>query len=109
MSESKNHDNDIIHPVARHFLWLASPWARKMPLYIFFVLSVVLLVLEFFYPRHGYKAFEESWAFYTAMGFFGFCFAVLAGWPLRKLLARRPDYYEAPNPLGLKQESHTHD
>ena len=32
--------------------------------------------------------------FYELEGFFGFCLAVLAGWPLRALLGRRPDYYK---------------
>lgn len=93
MSSTPGSDDDI-HPVSRHFLWLDKPWARQAPFYIFGGLALVLLGLDFIHHRHAQNAIEAIPGFYVWMGFFGFCLAVLAGWPLRWLLARRPDYYE---------------
>lgn len=94
MSQTSKKSDDGIHPVARYFLWLDSPLAQRAPLYIFGGLAAILLVVEFFFPRHAGGKWEEIFGFYEIEGFFGFCLAVLAGWPLRWLLSREPRYYE---------------
>lgn len=86
--------SDAIHPLAKPFLWLDSHWARKAPFWIFLIAALGLLAWEYVHPRHGYLHVEELFGFYEIMGFFGFCLAVLAGWPLRKLLWRPEDYYD---------------
>ncbi|MEO1040481.1 MAG: hypothetical protein AAFX09_13160 [Pseudomonadota bacterium] len=86
--------DDGIHPLARPFLWLDSPWARRAPLYVFGGLALLGLLIEFLIPRHAVGKYEEVFGFYEIEGFFGFCIAVLAGWPLRWLLGRAPDYYD---------------
>lgn len=93
MSDAPENKNDI-HPVSRRFLWLDKAWAREAPFWIFLVLALGLLSVEFVHHRHGYSQIEESFGFYVWMGFFGFCFAVLMGWPLRALLSKPADYYE---------------
>ena len=91
MSDAPERDDDI-HPVSRHFLWLDRPAVRQAPFYIFGALAIGLLIVEAIHPRHAAK-WEALFGFYELEGFFGFCLAVLAGWPLRALLGRRPDYY----------------
>ena len=94
MSRTPKPEDDQIHPLAKPFLWLDKPWAKQAPLFIFGALAAGLLIVEFLVPRHAYGKWEEVFGFYEIEGFFGFCLAVLAGWPLRWLLAREPDYYE---------------
>lgn len=94
MTQKTNKSDDQIHPLARFFLWLDHPLARSLPLYIFGGLAILLLVVEFLVPRHAGGKWEEVFGFYEIEGFFGFCLAVLAGWPLRWLLSRDPKYYE---------------
>lgn len=93
MSSAPERDDDI-HPVSRRLLWLDKPWARQAPFYVFLVLALALLGLDFIHHRHAETAIEAIPGFYVYMGFLGFCLAVLAGWPLRWLLERRPDYYD---------------
>ena len=93
MSAPIDPKNDTIHPFAKPFLFLDHPTTRKAPLYVFGALAVALLVLEFFVPRHAGGKYEEVFGFYEIEGFFGFCLAVLSGWPLRWLLGRDADYY----------------
>lgn len=82
-----------IHPLARPFLFLDSKLGRTLPFWIFLVLLAATLVGEYFH--HFHAEFEyQFFGFYAAMGFFGFCLAVLMGWPLRALLGRDEDYYE---------------
>ncbi|PWE17002.1 hypothetical protein DDZ18_09870 [Marinicauda salina] len=94
MSGAPDPKRDDVHPFARPFLWLDKPWARRAPLYIFGALAAIGLVMEYLVPRHAVGKWEQVFGFYEIEGFFGFCLAVLAGWPLRWLLARPADYWE---------------
>lgn len=81
------------HPLARPFLFLDSKWARALPFWLFLAGTLAALAGEWFH--HFHQEFEfQFFGFYAAMGFFGFCLAVLMGWPLRALLGRPEDYYE---------------
>ena len=90
----KPDGDDQIHPAAKPFLWLDSNWARKAPFWIFGGLALLLLLLEALSPLHPTSKWDEVFGFYEIEGFFGFCFAVLMGWPLRRLLGRPEDYYD---------------
>jgi hypothetical protein len=99
MSESKKPiesaaGDDGIHPAARPFLWLDSKWAKEAPFWIFGGLAALMLVLEAWHPFHAVSKWDEVFGFYEIEGFFGFCLAVLMGWPLRRLLGRPEDYYD---------------
>ena len=96
MSAPIDPQNDDIHPLARPFLFLDKPIVRQAPLYVFGALAALMLFVEFLIPRHAVGKYEEVFGFYEIEGFFGFCLAVLSGWPLRWLLARDPDYYTTP-------------
>ena len=86
--------DDGVHPLARPFLWLDKPWARRAPLYVFGALSVLWLLIEFFAPRLAGGKYPEVLGVYEIEAFVGFCLAVMAGWVLRWLLGREPDYYD---------------
>ncbi|WP_421785979.1 hypothetical protein [Hyphobacterium sp.] len=86
--------DDNVHPAAKPFLWLDTKWARRAPFWIFGGLALLLLVLEAFSPLHPASKWDDVFGFYEIEGFFGFCLAVLMGWPLRRLLGRPEDYYD---------------
>jgi len=91
----ENSENlDDIHPAARPFLWLDHPLTKAIPLYLFGALAALMLFLEFLYPFHAVSKYDDVFGFYEIEGFFGFCLAVLMGWPLRRLLGRPEDYYD---------------
>jgi len=89
---TNNHEN--VHPISRYFLWLDTPIARKAPFWIFGAGALVLLGAEYLHPMHSVSNYDGIFGFYELEGFFGFSLAVLMGWPLRKLLGRKEDYYD---------------
>ncbi len=93
-SKTSNETADDIHPVPRLFLWVEKPAVHLVFLIFLGVASVALGALDFLHHRHEYVDWAEWHGFYAWFGFAGFTFAVLAGWPLRKLIGRPEDYYE---------------
>lgn len=83
-----------IHPAAKPFLWLDHPIAKAAPFWIFGIAALSLLVVEAFNPLHAVSKWDDVFGFYEIEGFVGFCLAVLAGWPLRRLLGRPENYYD---------------
>lgn len=62
---------------------------------VFIVLMcVILLCVDFFYHKHGHFAFEETFGFFPAFGFFAFVALSLCARLLRKVVKRREDYYD---------------
>ena len=53
MTQKTNPSDDQIHPIAKYFLWLDKPLARKLPLVIFGVLTLLFLSYDFIVHRHG--------------------------------------------------------
>ena len=84
---------DDIHPLAKPFLFLDGKWARALPFWIFLIGTLAMLGLEYWHPFHHVSDYDGVFGFYAIVGFFGFAFAVLMGWPLRKLLGRDENYY----------------
>ncbi len=83
-----------VHPAAKPFLWLDHPAAKAAPFWIFGMAAIALLIAEMLHPLHAVSKWDEVFGFYEIEGFFGFCLAVLAGWPLRRLLGRPENYYD---------------
>ena len=46
------------------------------------------------YHKHGEYAFDSWPNFHGIFGFVGFALLVLSGYPLRRLLMRKEDYYD---------------
>lgn len=91
--------NDI-HPMAKIlFGWTTRPKIGALLLLVLSVLCAALIFADLTIDRHPHHQAEALAGFYGLVGFAGFAFAVLMGWPLGRLLRRSEDYYgdaEAP-------------
>ena len=95
MSKQSDDKDDLIHPLARPFLWLESKWCRNSIMYIAGVLAVILGLVDMIYPRHEHVDIANIPGFYAAAGFIAFVLAVMGGWfVIRGLLGRDEDYWD---------------
>ena len=61
----------------------------------FYVICVLLLIIDFFVPKHGHYYWEDVPQFYAAYGLVACIVLVLASkYILRRLVKRREDYYD---------------
>ncbi len=86
--------DDGIHPAARPFLWLGSHGVQRNFMWFIGVLMVISIAMNYIKKPYGYFEWEAAIGGYAIFGFLAFTFAVLMGWPLRKLTGRSEDYYE---------------
>lgn len=88
------HD-DKVHPVGKLlFGWVEHPRIGMILLVGVIVALFAFILADVIYTdRHDYFHFAEATWFYAIWGLGAFSFAVLAGWPLGKLLRRDEDYY----------------
>ena len=63
-------------------------------LMVFYVICVVLFVLDFVIHRHSMHSLEELPGFYAVFGFVAFVALVVGSILLRKLIMRKEDYYD---------------
>ena len=63
-------------------------------LMVFYVICVVLFVLDFVIHRHSMHNLEELPGFYAVFGFVAFVALVVGSILLRKLIMRKEDYYD---------------
>ena len=61
----------------------------------FYVVCIVLLVLDFILHRHTAHAWEQLTGFYSIFGFVACVTLVLIAKQMRKLVKRDEDYYDA--------------
>jgi len=59
-----------------------------------YIICAALLLVEFFYHRHGHFDFELWFGFYAGFGLLAYLFIVLSATQLRKWLQRSEDYYD---------------
>ena len=59
-----------------------------------YVICAALLLIEFFYHRHGHFDFELWFGFYAGFGLLAYLAIVLSAKQLRKLLQRSENYYD---------------
>ncbi|WP_019961383.1 hypothetical protein [Woodsholea maritima] len=85
--------DDGVHPFAKPFLFLDKPSVRGAFFWLFLVGTLAMIGLQAIHHFHPHGGPGDVFGFYAIMGFFGFCFAVLMGWPLRAILGRKADYY----------------
>ncbi len=71
-----------------------GPGAVKRILQGLTAVSVVVVLLDFTYEKHGHYSFEEFPGFHAFYGFVSCVVLVLAATQMRKLVKRREDYYD---------------
>jgi hypothetical protein len=59
----------------------------------FYLLLLVLLIIDYFLPKHGHFPWEEAFAFYAVYGFVGCVSLIFVAKGLRRLVKRKEDYY----------------
>jgi hypothetical protein len=78
--------------------WTDKPAVVKGFFRVFYVISAILIAAELILGRHveELNPFEGLFfGFYAVYGFVSFWFLVLLAKPMRKLLIRSEDYYDA--------------
>ena len=80
------------HPFARRFAFLAKPRTRRNFVWLFALGLAVTSVLGFFVTPKKYAPWDffASWSLW---GFLSYCTVVLMSWPMFRLTARKPGYY----------------
>ena len=78
----------------KELTFLDSTKSRSRVRIIFYLFLLVLLLADFFVPKHGHFAWEQAWAFYAAYGFIGCVALIFIAKGLRWLVRRREDYYD---------------
>jgi len=66
----------------------------NMVIVLIVLMCMILLCVDVFYHKHGHFAFEETFGFFPAFGFFAFVALSLCARLLRKIVKRREDYYD---------------
>jgi hypothetical protein len=71
-----------------------SPKNRSRVRKYFYISLLILLVIEFFTPKHGHFSWEEAYGFYAVYGFIGCVSLIFIARGLRWLVKRKEDYYD---------------
>jgi membrane protease YdiL (CAAX protease family) len=80
---------------ARHELTLFdSPKNTARVRKYFYIVLVILLVVDFFIPKHGHFPWERAYAFYAVYGFIGCVSLIFIAKGLRWLVKRKEGYYD---------------
>lgn len=60
----------------------------------FYIGLLILLIVDYFIPKHGHFPWEEAYAFYAVYGFIGCVSLIFIAKGLRWLVKRKEDYYD---------------
>jgi len=60
----------------------------------FYVICIILFILDFILHRHTYHSWEEFPGFYAIYGFVACVLLVLIAKEMRKVLMRKEEYYD---------------
>lgn len=74
--------------------WFDKPENVKKMLKVFYVICVLLVVVDFIVHRHIYHSWENMPAFYAIYGFVGCSILVFVAKWMRTFLMRGEDYYD---------------
>lgn len=82
------------HDPTERTTWLDSPANVDRLVRGFYAVCALLLLLDFFIPKHGAFAIEHLFGFYALFGFVACVTLVLVAKQLRRILMRPEDYYD---------------
>ena len=68
----------------------------------FYVICLILFLLDFVIHRHVYHSWENLWGFYPIYGFVGCVILVFVATWMRTFLMRSEDYYQTVNKTQSK-------
>ncbi|MFP6639741.1 MAG: hypothetical protein VCC04_05820, partial [Myxococcota bacterium] len=74
--------------------WLERPGSVDKVVRAVIGVCLFVVLLDFFYDKHGHYSWEELPGFYAFFGFISCVLLVVAAKGLRKLLMRDEDYYD---------------
>jgi len=74
--------------------WLDQPKNINKIVYLLYAACASLLIVEFFYHKHGHFDFEQWFGFYAWFGFIAYISIVMSAKLLRKFIKRKEDYYD---------------
>lgn len=74
--------------------WLDQPKNINIIVYVLYAACAGLLIVDFFYHKHGHFDFEQWFGFYAWFGFIACIIVVLSAKFLRILIKRKEDYYD---------------
>lgn len=95
MSVKPGKKDDLIHPIARPFLWLESNWLKSSLVWVLGVVVIGLGAIDFVHHRHEYLEFAQTPGFYAMAGFGSFVLAVMGAWfVIRRFLGREENYWD---------------
>jgi len=111
---SSQPQDDLIHPLARPFLWLGDQKVIDGFIWLPVIGLIVSVVLGYFFPFYeGHAAPWDFFASWGVIGFVAYTFVVLSAEPLFRFLSRPENYYEEEvEPeiiVAPKVEVHHHD
>lgn len=71
-----------------------SPQNRALVRRVFYIALLILLIVDYFVPKHGHFSWEKAYAFYAVYGFIGCVSLIFIAKGLRWLVQRKEDYYD---------------
>jgi hypothetical protein len=74
--------------------WFDKPGNFKLFLRLFFLSLALLLIVDFFIPKHAAFPWEETPCFFAAYGYISCVLLVLVARVLRLFIKRNEDYYD---------------
>ena len=74
--------------------WLDKPSTHNLIFYVLSALCGLLLLVDFFYEKHGHLEYENWYFFHAIFGFVAYSVIVISAKGLRRLLMRKEDYYD---------------
>jgi hypothetical protein len=78
----------------KELTFLDSPKNRKKVRLYFYISLSILLILDFFVPKHGHFPWESAPQFYAVYGFIACVSLIFVAKALRLLVRRKEDYYD---------------
>ena len=78
----------------KELTFLDSPQNKAKVRRYFYVSLIILLITDFFIPKHGHFSWETAPEFYAVYGFIACVSLIFAAKLLRRFVKRKEDYYD---------------